>query len=531
MSINEAKKNRPVIKRLLLGFLVLALCFAAGMAAAEETAEQGPRPHAEIGTVALQDNGLPVVYLTVDPDEYRKVIESNMHDYQTAGASVRITVPEGYVSEYGEFDLSFAGRDLSLEYIRGRGHSTWSQEKKPFKIRFAEKVDLFGMGRGKTWALMANAYDVSLLKNHVVSYISGAMGFEHNPKFVPVDLVVNGKYMGSYEISPFVQVAENSLNIETVKPDAAAGDDITGGYLIAMEPYFNEPDINRITTKGGIKFMIKTPNLSRYGEENQAARQAQHDYVQDYLQRLEDAIFAKDGRNGAGEHYSDLMDLRTAAAYWWVQDFTHNGDAFRSPSTYLYKEKGKKLCWGPLWDFDIALNPVGSYGDLDSKMFWLDYLRQYSPEYQQILRETWTRLDQVIEEVARDGGVLDRYADRIKKSWENNKQLWNPTDKDLDQVIGAMKEDLNLHRKAVTANLDSELPNVLAEITFMNGDSVHAKVQSYRRMGLEDTRFPAAPVKEGFTFVRWVGPDGKTFEPYTSLTAPITVKAEFAPAK
>ncbi len=523
--------HRSMKKRFLSVLLILALLCAAGTAMAEGTEEAGPRPHPEIGTVALRENGIPVVYLTIDPDEYRQVIESGNHDYQAKGASVRITIPEGYVCEYGDFDASFAGRDLSLEYIRGRGHSTWSQEKKPFKIRFAEKVDLFGMGKGTTWALMANAYDVSLLKNHVVSYLSGAMGFSYTAKFVPVDLVVNGNYMGSYQISPFVQVAENSLNITPVKKDAAEGDEITGGYLIAMDPYATEPEANVITTEGGVRFGIKTPNLSRYGEEMKTARQAQRDYVRDYLQRVEDAVYGKDGYNGAGEHYSELMDAESAAAYWWIQEFTHNGDAFRTPSTYLYKEMGKKLCWGPLWDFDIALNPIGSYGEFDIKMIWLDYLRQYSPEYRRILRETWDRLDKAVAEVTRDGGILDQYMGAIRKSWENNRQLWNTTDADPDKIVGDMKKDLDLHRKAITANIDNELPNVLVPVTFMDGDTVCAVVQAYQRRGLEDTRFPAAPKKAGFTFVRWTDRDGKTYEPYTSLAGPVTVYAEYAPAK
>ena len=113
-------------------------------------------------------------------------------------------------------------------------------------------------------------------------------------------------------------------------------------------------------------------------------------------------------------------------------------------------------------------------------MMWLDYLRQYSPEYRQILRETWARLDGVIREVTRDGGILDQYAGVIKKSWENNKQLWNPTDADLDRVVKDMKLDLDQHRQAITDNLDNELPNVLAPVTFMNGEALRITVSPPR---------------------------------------------------
>ena len=37
-----------------------------------------------------------------------------------------------------------------------------------------------------------------------------------------------------------------------------------------------------------------------------------------------------------------------------VQGASSNGDAFINGSTYLYKKRGGKLCWGPLWDFDYV---------------------------------------------------------------------------------------------------------------------------------------------------------------------------------
>ncbi len=101
----------------------------------------------------------------------------------------------------------------------------------------------------------------------------------------------------------------------------------------------------------------------------------------------------------------------------------------------------------------------------------------------------------------------------------------------LDYIVSAMKEDLELHRQAVAEHLDEELPRALAPVTFMDGDSVCAVVQVYLRGGLEGSRFPAAPEKEGFKFVRWADQNGKTYEPYTELDGPVTVYAEYAPVK
>lgn len=36
-----------------------------------------------------------------------------------------------------------------LDYIRGRGNSTWKAAKKPYRIRLKDKVDVFGLGKNR----------------------------------------------------------------------------------------------------------------------------------------------------------------------------------------------------------------------------------------------------------------------------------------------------------------------------------------------------------------------------------------------
>ena len=51
--------------------------------------------------------------------------------------------------------------------IRGRGNSTWSLSKKPYKLKFNEKERFLGPDRAnaKKWTLLANAADKSLIRN------------------------------------------------------------------------------------------------------------------------------------------------------------------------------------------------------------------------------------------------------------------------------------------------------------------------------------------------------------------------------
>ena len=112
------------------------------------------------------------------------MIDSPTHEYRATGASVSLDVPEGFTGEFSTAQLPDL-ENLSLEYIRGRGNSTWQDSKHPFKFKLDEKADLLGMGRGKHWVLLANSYDETLLRNRLTSYLSRRLGLDYTPKMEP----------------------------------------------------------------------------------------------------------------------------------------------------------------------------------------------------------------------------------------------------------------------------------------------------------------------------------------------------------
>ena len=82
----------------------------------------------------------------------------------------------------GSKDVKYEGNELAIyegwninKYddvrVKGRGNGTWMQEKKPYQIKFKKKVDLFGMGKAKKWALLANATDTSNLRTLSAFYL------------------------------------------------------------------------------------------------------------------------------------------------------------------------------------------------------------------------------------------------------------------------------------------------------------------------------------------------------------------------
>ena len=539
--------KRAAARSLILGLLLFLLSTAAsaeggdgfvmpgsGAGTAENSslqeeglAEEETRSEEE----GLPEGGIPVLSLTVDPAEFQAVLDSKRHSYQAGNCTIRIDVPEGYVCEYGEPDTSLLGCELPLKYFRGRGNSTWLEDKKPFKFRLEESADLLSMGANEHWVLLANAKDESLLRNRLMGYIGDAVGLAYTSKFVPVDLVVNGVYQGSYLLGEQVRTGENRIEIDKIGKKVTDGPELGGGYLLSMAPTEKDPEEGRITLESGLVFLVETPDFTEYDDSQQEGMKAQLAYIAGYLQRVEDAVFGEGFRNAAGESAADLMDLESAAKYWWVQTFALNDDGFASTSTYLYKERDGKLYWGPLWDFDRSFW-MNTYADFLNyePMPWLDHLRENDPEYRRILREVWDELDGILQEVTREGGVLDRYAAEIRDSWMRDRELWSgevPDEKTFERTVEDLREMIELRRAAVAGVVDTELSNVYAKLSFEADGKIIAEEKLFAGETLPEKRFPQAPEKEGAVFLNWADETGRIFNALTRVGSDMKVHAVY----
>ena len=141
-----------------------------------------------------------------------------------------ITSKEYYINA----DLIIQGNEMynsgtttlynGLTEIRGRGNSTWAQPKKPYRLKLDKKTDLFGMGKSKHWVLLANYLDESLQRNTLAYNLSGAMGMEQMST-VFVDVVLNGDFVGNYQLCENIRVDDTRVDIfdwEGFAEDSAA---------------------------------------------------------------------------------------------------------------------------------------------------------------------------------------------------------------------------------------------------------------------------------------------------------------------
>ena len=477
-------------KRAKILSLILSACLCLSASVPAFTVSAAPD-----NTVSelLADNGLPVVYINIDEtaEGYSTIEEMNSspdHSAECTG-TIQIDVPEGYKGDYSGEILTDTD-ELQLEYIRGRGNTTWSNDKKPYKLKLDKKADLLGMGKNKHWVLLANALDESLLRNKLTYYMGEQLGLAYTPKSMPVDVVMNGEYLGSYFLCEQVRIDKSRVDIDELTPEDNDEPEITGGYLFSLHGV-NETEENIFTTENGAAFAFQNPQFT----DDETGTPEQKAYLSNYLQEAENAIFSGNA--------SEYMDLQSAADYWWVQVFTQNYDAYFTDSTYLYKPRNDKIYWGPLWDFDLALGKTytSTEGYNFRLMPWLDYLRENDPDYLNLLEERWTILDGIITDIVKDGGVLDKYASEIHNSWEDNIQLTTNPYMNIDDEIENLRNWMSERQTWINDNLD-KLSIIHVNVTFMADDTVVE--QRTVNAGIPFSQvLPKAPEKDGFTFVGW----------------------------
>ena len=278
-----------------------------------------------------------------------------------------------------------------LAEMKGRGNTTWSYPKKPYQIKLGSNTELVsGAGAAKTWILLANYLDASLVRNELAYNLDGdtlvrAGAPDYGIKGRMLDLFIDGGFRGSYYLTEKVQVGPTRVAItdleklnETDNPSLSLGDVTpvkvtslsgapgireaqyvpfpntpssykTSGYLFEMDfASGSRGERSYVITNHGTPFTVTSPENANLPEVT---------FVGNYLQRIEDAIYSSSGKNAAGESFSDLIDVASWARYYVVQEMLGNDDGFKS-STYFYMDQGGKLKAGPLWDCDRSLGSL-----------------------------------------------------------------------------------------------------------------------------------------------------------------------------
>ncbi len=301
----------------------------------------------------------------------------------TTDGAAPIVSKENYLT--GQFTLNGEGVEQSsgtLE-IRGRGNSTWSWPKKPYRLKLTNSTSLLGMPASKHWVLLANYADKTLMRNDITFMFSKSLGMEYTPRAQYVEVNLNGVYQGVYQLVEHIRLAKDRVNIPEMKVTDTDAEKITGGYLMEIDFRYHK---NYCIGNTWESFCVNGENLNRkidfcidsnHGMDPfclqspetllDPAWAAQRDYISTYFADTESALFGSDFKD-VNKGYAAYIDVDSVINYYIINELFKNPDG-ATASAYVYKKRGGKLFFGPVWDFDLAFGNAG-YSDVDKTYGW-----------------------------------------------------------------------------------------------------------------------------------------------------------------
>ena len=323
--------------------------------------------------------------------------------------TISISDPEGLYSDVYEFKADMG--------IRGRGNSTWSFPKKPWKVKLDEKASLLGMPADKEWALLANYADRTLIRNIVAMKLSEICGFSWTPRMRSVEVYLNNEYQGVYTLCEHKKVSKDRVDIDVVGENDNSGDAVTGGYYLEIEEQQDETTC--WWTSMGVPMMFSDP------EEPTAQQLA---YVKDMFESFEQALWARNWSQTSG--YPKYIDVDSFVDYYIVQELTKNIDGNLRKSSFITKERGKKMEMYHLWDFDLTLGNCGYFwGNVGNgpENFWIRLDKWFphlfnDPAFVQKVQKRWNEL---MPEFSKIPDFIDEQALYLDKAQQRNFKVWS----------------------------------------------------------------------------------------------------------
>lgn len=278
-------------------------------------------------------------------------------------------------------------RDSMNIQIRGRGNYSWNSfKKKPYKVKFENKIKLTCGGKSKHYALLALvANGLSYWDNLIGFELSRRIGLEWTPSMEPYELILNGDYQGIYFVTENIRIEKGRVNIEEQENGENDIEKVSGGWLLEIDNYIEENQIYLYDRESKpIRITYHSPD---------SLSEAQYQYLNDFLQTTNNATQTEDNNNDDWELYIDIDEL---AKYYIVQEIMDNAEAFCG-SCWMYKERGEleKIKFGPLWDMDSSffreepnwITDVMVMG-MRYKQRWLTELLKH-PHFQETVNNYW----------------------------------------------------------------------------------------------------------------------------------------------
>lgn len=229
--------------------------------------------------------------------------------------------------------------------IKGRGNYTWTLDKKPYQIKFKTAVGPLGMESTRTWILLANHTDPSLMRNKLTYDLARGVDLAYSPESRFVDVKINdvdGEHdLGNYLLTEKTEVGPTRVNLTDPQ-----------GILLELDQNYGSAEPFYFTSATSQRIFVLKDAPGGVGDALTADQAAGWADTKAYLNTLEAALYAS---TPDWTKISSMIDVDSFVKYYFVHEVAENYDFNRS-SIFFYKNgAGDKLHAGPAWDFDLSL--------------------------------------------------------------------------------------------------------------------------------------------------------------------------------
>lgn len=324
-----------------------------------------------------------------------------------------------YITISGQGEKTAASAQIKL-----RGNTTLWTPKKSFKIKFNEKQNVLGMGSDKEWALLANYFDPTYLRNYYAYKLAMALGLEYSCEARFVEVYFNHQYIGLYLLTETIKTSKERVDIEKTTTSNEVP------FLLELDMKIVQDNPNYILTLDDEMFLLdntyyngKTyPFGTKYPKSFKDINENQYAYIKNYISNTFESV-----RVG---NYEEYIDIDSVINYFLIQELFMNVDLDYS-SVYMYKALGEKLKFGPIWDFDLSSGNVGyvngySYDkmmkDVNGGSYLFNELYKYE-DFKNILSTRFAEINldiipSLLNSIYKNREVLSNYAKKDNLKWD-----------------------------------------------------------------------------------------------------------------
>lgn len=354
----------------------------------------------------LTGSQIPSVYLTLKHDLSHISSDQEQSD---SGQALILS---------GDGETVYAG---GLEKIKGRGNTSWEQEKKPYNITLQDSVTLPGMTGQTTDYSLVSSSDLTFLRNRISNEM-GELAGTGSMACIRVNLYINNSFEGVYEL--YQRITPENMNLtdleeltEQANPlrseeslnqlttgltlddwnQSITGkwwdyennpENITGGYILEAD--------NAIRYSGEASGFILESGAYMVSKSPAYLSEAQYQYISSYVQECENVMRESVGLDNY-QALSAYIDISSFVGKYLVEEVSKNIDC-SSTSQYFYKDQDGLLHAGPVWDYDWAygveriqeeidyMDPTGfSARDIPGSLIWWQLLYYNNAFYQDVV--------------------------------------------------------------------------------------------------------------------------------------------------